>query len=213
MLNSLSYECSSPQSQLNLVKLLNEEHSWGLSLSDFPTRIPSSDGLKPNEQLLLAVFLPGEGNIKPVQRTFDKLWEAIQAPVGFKKEKLSGFRSDSLQLRLAPGIHHKPGAHWVAVNLIEGYEREIGSDGNVGPKTKLASAEMFMVAIQCPQLLLRKKNNMALVLGGYEIRDCSSCKWVRTPVLFVKDKTIHLSIYDVIESHIEHMFSLEVATC
>ena len=209
LLNSLSFDFPSPQSQLNLVKLLNEEHSWGLNPSDFPKRIPSSEGLKPNEQLLLAVFLPGEGNVKPTQRTFDKLWEAVQAPVGYTKERMCGLRSDTMFLRFAPGIHHKPGAHWVIVNLVEHYEREIAAES----KTKLASAEAFMVAIQCPQLFLRKKNNIAFMLGGYEIRNCTNHTWVRIPCMFVKDKTIHLSLHDVIEPHVEHRFLLEAVIC
>lgn len=194
MINNLPFKFPTLESQYNLVKFLNESNHWNLTL---PNYFPSDKVLKDGEQILLVVYLANKGNISAI----DQLWDALQEPVGFKKERAPQLRTSPKDLRLAPTVSHEIGAFWTIINQKEQYKRELNSKGAVGPKSKFTFAEAFMMFIHCPQLFMQSKDDLTVHLHGHQIRDYVTNTWADAKIyLCKKENKICLLMHDAVDS-------------
>ena len=108
-----SFEYATPEEQLATVRTLNANRDWGFSDEDFPA-IPATFAPKrPNEMLLLSVYLPASEHEAGLERTFLELWASTNAPEGFDKRVDRTFQTDTEHLRAIGGAW-TPGIRWVA---------------------------------------------------------------------------------------------------
>jgi len=105
----------SPDQQIERMRRLNSEREWGFADTDFPA-IPSNVQLSATEVLLLAVYLPDEGETTGTQRTFDEHVAIIRQQLRKDYHCLQniGVRSTPDRLRLHKTREHRPGLCWVA---------------------------------------------------------------------------------------------------
>lgn len=143
----------SPERQLEHVKQLNTERGWGFKETDFPP-IPGNAWLhmRRDEVLLLAVYLPKQGKVSGLQRTFDELWNLIEAPDGYTNWRWDELKSDSKHLKSAPGHSHRPGVCWVAfdASAYRGKSPEHALARRNEDNTRLAGVEVLMAALLFP---------------------------------------------------------------
>jgi hypothetical protein len=141
----------SPESQIRRILQLNSIMEWGLTKSDFPKKIPEFVRRTPSEILMLSVNLPKKNGVSGVQRTFDELWNAIQAPDGYTKWRWENLKSDSAHLKQLRGTKRPPGVRCVIfdplANQGEPYELLWA---NLIDNFYLANSEVLMAAILFP---------------------------------------------------------------
>lgn len=112
---------NTPENQLKLAKKLNKERKWGFK--DFP-EIPNFTPQTDTEVLLLSICLPSKGNKSGIARTFDELWDAIEAPQDWTKYRWDELTSD--KIRLVNNRKHTPGLKWVAIDMFANWDKENG---------------------------------------------------------------------------------------
>jgi hypothetical protein len=105
------------------------------------------------EVLMLMVYLPDKSrSMKGVRLTFDRLWGLVVPPVGYSKWRWESLKSDSSNLRLLPGIEHRPGIRWVAFdpNTNQGKSPKSCWE-NPNSVSTLAGPEVLMAAWLFPK--------------------------------------------------------------
>jgi len=141
----------SPKAQIRRVHQLSSIFGWDLIKSDFPKKIPEFVRRTPSEILMLSVNLPKKNGVIGIQRTFDELWNAIQAPDGYTKWRWEGLKSDPAHLKQLRGTKRLPGVRWVIfdplANQGEPYELLWA---NLIDNFYLAHSEVLMAAILFP---------------------------------------------------------------
>ena len=101
------------EDQVEAVHRLNADRGWGFVESDFPAIPTGFTPRKPTEQLLLAAYLPAEGEVSGLERTFLSLWGSVVSPDGFEKQHGCGFQASSDYMRVVGGAWES-GLRWVA---------------------------------------------------------------------------------------------------
>lgn len=139
----------SPEQQLERVMQLNRQLGLDFLVSDFPSIPENFTPRTPTEVLMLAVYLPDKGRQKGLQRTFDELWNLIEAPDGYTKCRWDKLKSDSKHLRQAPGYDYTPGIRWVAFdpNAYRGLSPEAALEQSKVDGLQLAGIEVLMAAL------------------------------------------------------------------
>lgn len=137
--------------QLKKVMAFNAALDWGFQDSDFPA-IPGYRPSDPNEVLMLAVSLPPKGRKSGLHRTFDELWNLIEAPDGYTKYRWDELKATTKLLRQAPGYSHTPGIRWVVFdpNAYRGKSPEAALKQSKIDSVQLAGLEVLMAALLFP---------------------------------------------------------------
>lgn len=141
----------SPEDQLKKVKTFNAALDWGFVTENIPA-IPGSWQHNPNEVLMLAVSLPPKGRKSGLHRTFDELWNLIEAPDGYTKYRWDELKATTKLLRQAPGYNHTPGIRWVVFNpnAYHGKSPEAVLKQSKIDNAQLAGLEVLMATLLFP---------------------------------------------------------------
>jgi len=121
----------------------------GFKPSEIPERTPNLSQLLPNELPLLVPYLHGKDGFR---RTFEKLWWIIETPKGYKKSSQPYIGEVVKRLELLPGIEHRPGVRWVALNMHANQERLAKEcQGDQIAPSWLAGPEILAALVQFPE--------------------------------------------------------------
>ncbi len=190
----LPYQLVAPHRQIQratefLALCGGEVSTW--SIPEVPHFVPRTS----TELLLLAIYLPDEGELTGEQHTAKSWWDFIVPPIGFSKKLLHPLYSDFTQLRLVSGIEHRPGIRWVvfdpSANLGKS-PKVCWEDPNVLPT--LAGPEVLMALAYFPEWVSTWADDCSPQpdLSGYQAN--SGSKWDYCPCFMRWDKGHELQL-------------------
>lgn len=141
-----------PHRQLERVMELSDELGWGFTEANCPA-VPQNVGLGEGEVLMLDVKLPEKSQQPGLHRTFDELWQLIEAQEGYTQRRSSTLKATAELLRQVPGYTHDPGIRWVAFNptTYQGLSPAAALEQSQADGVKLAGTEVLMAALLFPK--------------------------------------------------------------
>lgn len=144
------------------------QKSWYVSPSDQIARARQlwPDAFLPAPPLTFAPQTPSEVPLLHVPDEFDSLWGKIVAPEGYRKQRWEGFKTDVLNLRIAPGKWEIYEPAWVAFDPEHGKGK---SPDSFWGAPNIAASEVFSAVIQFPDWPLSWNESPAPNMAGYQI--------------------------------------------
>lgn len=175
------------EQQLKQVQAFNAALDWGFQDSDFPAP-PGFRPSDPNEVLLLVVSLPVKGRKPGLHRTFDELWNLIEAPDGYEKWRWDELKATTKLLRQTSGYIHTPGIRWVVFNpnAYHGKSPRKALELSKADNVQLAGTEVLMAALLFPDWATSWNGNTSQWpnLSGLQFNyDGDSTDWSDVPYL------------------------------
>jgi hypothetical protein len=171
--------------QLDNVRRWNEERGWGFAQSDFDAvDVTPSDHPEPLVVDVIAVYLPGVGEMDAVRRTCHELWTvaAEQHPGAWCWDERT---TELKQVRLLRGIVHRPGVRRVTVDLGAHWQPPQASRSLDIRCPESAHAEILAAAAHFPRWV-RAMDGQAVPyvwLSGYQVTLVDYEAWRRLPCL------------------------------
>lgn len=137
---------TSPQEQLEIIKIMNFDKKWGFTDAHFKKveRLP----IQPTGELQTTVLVPYFGT---VQKTFDTLWDSVEV------EGHTKWRWSELQkVRLHKGKHPKKQLKWVTLDFGVNWDKTKGKSVEEVRKEdpNLAGVEVLAAALVHPGWVL-----------------------------------------------------------
>lgn len=208
----------SPEDQLKKVKAFNAALDWGFQDSDFPAP-PGFRPSDPNEVLLLVASLPVKGRKPGLHRTFDELWNLIEAPDGYEKWRWDELKATTKLLRQTSGYIHTPGIRWVVFNpnAYHGKSPRKALELSKADNVQLAGTEVLMAALLFPDWATSWNGNTSPYpnLSGLQFNyDGDSTDWSGVPDLNRWDDVRQLELNaDWADSSFDYWSSPSVREC
>lgn len=184
----------SPQQQLERVKTFLEHQDWG-----FSSVPPVPEGFVPRtatEVLMLNVRLPKKGKQPGLHRTFDTLWQLIEAPNGYNKWRMPELKATAKLLRQAPGYGHEADISWIGFdpNAYQGLSPEAALKQSKEDGVCLAGTEVLMAAWLFPDWVTSWDGRSSPYPNLSGIQFYWDTDWSHVPYLVPWDCSRHLDL-------------------
>ncbi len=169
--------------QLANVRRWNDERDWGFTETDF-----NAIDLTPAKHAglvfdVVAVFLPDQGQISGIQRTFDELWDVDSSVQPGKRYE--SVKSGPEHLRLLDGINHKPGIRRVTLDCGANWDPESGIRLIDVRGSDSVHAEALAAAAHFPKWIRAMDGESVpyVWMPGYQMRIPGNTAWCHAPDL------------------------------
>lgn len=187
-----------PERQLEYVRKLNRKRRWGFKDADFP-EIPDENldvfyRLSMEKVLLLAVYLPGKGNVSGMQRTFEEhvcvIRNVLESECGLFWQA-SGVDANSMRLKCR---EHRPGLRWVVYDYAAHYRLAGHAVADLWDvdASNLAASEVLSAVMLFPEYWHSMLGLHAVtprpLLAGYELPNVWNANKSGVPHLLPNDR-------------------------